>query len=123
MNRYDFAIENPGGDTARMRVTRSGDIALTANEDSVLQRAVLAAATAPGELLGSPDFGAGAEQVAGLPATVAAARLAAAWRASLLADDRVTAAVVEAKVTPELTTLTARISTRADIPVTVRYEV
>ena len=84
MNRYDLAITDPGGDTAQLTVTRSGDLALTANVDSVMQRAVLAAATARGELLHAPDFGAGAEQVAGLPATVAAARVAAAWRASLL---------------------------------------
>lgn len=123
MNRYDIALDDPGTSSAQLKVTRSGDVALVVSVDSVSQRGMLAAATTPGQLLHRPDFGAGAERMAGLPATVAAARFAAAWRRSLLDDDRVTAVAVEATIEPTRTIVSARVSTRADIPTTISYEV
>ncbi len=123
MNRYDLAIDDPGTDSARLKVTRSGDVDVAVSVASVSQRAMLAAATSRGQLLHRPDFGAGAERMAGLPATVAAARFAAAWRRSLLDDDRVTAVAVEATVEPTRTVVSASVSTRADIPMTISYEV
>jgi hypothetical protein len=126
MNRYDLAIDDPGGDGAQLSVTRSGDIALTASVPSVLQRALLAAANAPGDLVHRPNFGAGVERFAGLRAALAGAKFAAAWRASIAADVRVTSVRVESvasQTSPGRVDVTAVIGTAADIPATITYEV
>lgn len=126
MNRYDLAIDDPGGASAQLAVTRSGDIALTASVPSVLQRALLAAATGPGDLVHRPNFGAGVERFAGLRAALAGAKFAAAWRASIVADARVTSVRVESvasQTNPGRVDVTAVIGTAADIPATITYEV
>lgn len=126
MNRYDLAIDDPGGAGAQLSVTRSGDIALTASVPSVVQRALLAAACAPGDLVHRPDFGAGMERFVGLRAALAGARFSAAWRASIAADSRVTSVRVESvasQTSPGRVDVTAVIGTAADIPATITYEV
>lgn len=126
MNEYDVQILEPGFFGAALGVTASGDVALVRGNDSVAQRAMLAVATSPGELLHRPDFGAGAERYLGQPVPVAAAALSAAWRATILADDRVLSATVSAKPLPLAESgfvLTAIAETRSNERVTFSYEV
>jgi len=126
MNRFDLGIDDPGGDNAQLTVTRSGDVALVASVPSVIQRALLAAANAPGDLVHRPNFGAGVERFIGLRATLAGSRFAAAWRASIASDSRVTSVRVESapsQTRPGRVDVTAVIGTAADIPATITYEV
>jgi hypothetical protein len=126
MNRYDLALDDPGGANAQLSVTRSGDLALTVSVPSVLQRALLAAATSPGELVHRPSFGAGVERFAGLRAALAGAKFAAAWRTSIASDSRVTSVRVESvasQTNPGRVDVTAVIGTAADLPATITFEV
>lgn len=126
MNRNDLRIVGPGNPNSALEVTSSGDVALVNGNASVRQRALLAAVTTPGALMHRPNFGAGVERYLGRPVTVAAAGFAAAWRAAILADDRVRRCRVTAAPMVRRDNgfvVTAVAETNMNEPVTFSYEV
>lgn len=126
MNRYDIAITDAGTDQGALTVTRSGDLALTAGNESVIQRAMFAAGTPRGGLLFLPDYGASADDALGGSVIAAGSAFAAAWREQIRRDSRVRSVTVRASLSatnPGRIDVRAEIGTSADIPVTVSYQV